>query len=292
MISRTLRHTLVGYAFLLPNITGFVLFTLGPILFSFILSFFDWNLFSSPVFVDTANYQTMVSSSGAQFWRHLGNSFFFLIVVPFQMALALLMAYLLNENLKGTFLFKLLFFIPIVLSAVSIAIIWEYILDTENGLLNMLISGLGGSRIAWLYDPSWIKPGVSLMVVWQGSAFSTIVYYAALQGIPDQLYEVATLDGASRWQQFRGITFPLLAPTHFFLGVTGVIGALQLFAPIYVMTHGTAGGAHNLIIEVYWKAYQQFQMGYAASLSWVLFLLIFILAGAYWKFLGKRAEYA
>jgi len=129
-------------------------------------------------------------------------------------------------------------------------------------------------------------------VVWQGSAFSTIIYYAALQGIPDQLYEVATIDGAGRWKQFWNITVPLLGPTHFFLGITGIIGALQLFAPIYVMTHGTAGGAHNLIIEVYWKAYHQFQMGFASAISWILFLLLFILSGIYWKYLGKRAEYA
>jgi multiple sugar transport system permease protein len=292
MKSRRLRHALIGYAFLLPNITGFLLFTLGPILFSFLLGFFDWNLFSTPAFVDLANYQTMFTSPGAHFWSYLGNSLFFLIIVPAQMGIALLIAYLINENLKGTILFKLLFFIPIVLSAVSIAIVWEYILDTENGLLNALLVGMGLSKIAWLYDSSWIKIGVSLMAIWQGSAFSTIVYYAALQGIPDQLYEVATLDGASRWRQFWGITFPLLAPTHFFLTITGIIGALQLFAPIYVMTHGAAGGAHNLIIEVYWKAYQQFQMGYASALSWILFLLIFVLAAVYWKYLGKRADYA
>jgi multiple sugar transport system permease protein len=292
MRNRTLRDALVGYAFLLPNIAGFLLFTLGPIVFSFVVSFFDWNLFSGPVFVDMANYEAMLTQAGTHFWTYFGNSAFFLIVVPVQMALALMMAYLLNERLKGTVLFKLLFFTPIVLSAVSVAIVWEYILDTENGLLNALLLVLGGAKVAWLFDAAWIKVGVSLMVVWQGSAFSTIVYYAALQGIPDQLYEVATLDGAGRWKQFWGITFPLLAPTHFFLGVTGVIGALQLFAPIYVMTHGTAGGAHNLIVEVYWKAYQEFQMGYASALSWILFVLIFILAGLYWKYLGKRADYA
>ena len=127
------------------------------------------------------------------------------------------------------------------------------------------------------------------MVIWQGSAFSTIIYYAALQGIPDQLYEVATLDGAGLWKQFWAITVPLLKPTHLFLGITGVIGALQLFAPIYVMTHGTAGGAHNLLVEVYWKAYHEFQMGYASALSWVLFFIIFTLSAAYWKAFGKRA---
>lgn len=292
MKNRTLRHAIVGYAFLLPNIIGFLLFTLGPILFSFLISFFDWNLFSTPIFVDTANYQRMFSAAGSHFWDYFSNSLYFLIVVPVQMVIALMTAYLLNENLKGTLFFKVIFFIPVVLSVVSISIIWGYILDTENGLLNQFLALLGMQRIAWLFDASWIKLGISLLVVWQGSAFSTIIYYAALQGIPDQLYEVATLDGASRWRQFWNITLPLLAPTHFFLGITGVIGALQLFAPIFVMTHGTAGGAHNIIVEIYWKAYHEFQMGYASALSWILFILILVLSAFYWKYLGKRSETA
>jgi multiple sugar transport system permease protein len=204
--------------------------------------------------------------------------------------LALTAAYFLNVNVKGSLFFKVFFFLPVVLSIVSVAIIWTYILDTENGLLNLTLALAGVTKIAWLYDSSWIKIGISFLVVWQGSAFGTIVYFAALQGIPDQLYEVATLDGAGRWRQFRSITLPLLAPTHFFLGITGVIGALQLFAPIYVMTHGTAGGAHNLIVEVYWKAYHEFQMGYSSALSWVLFIIIFLLSVFYWKYLSKRAE--
>ncbi len=292
MKNRTLRHALIGYAFLLPNIVGFLLFTLGPILFSFLISFFDWNLFSTPVFIDAEHYERLFFSSSTHFWEYFGNSLFFLVVVPAQMAIALITAYLLNENLRGSLLFKIIFFVPVVLSVVSIAIIWGYVLDTQNGLLNALLTALGGKKIPWLYDAAWIKIGISLMVVWQGSAFSTIIYYAALQGIPDHLYEVARLDGAGRWREFWSITVPLLGPTHFFLGITGVIGALQLFAPIYVMTHGIPGGAHNLIIEVYAKAYQEFRMGYASALSWVLFLLLLILTAIYWKYLGKRSEYA
>jgi multiple sugar transport system permease protein len=292
MITRSLRHSLIGYGFLLPNIIGFLLFTLGPIVFSFFISFFNWDLFARPVFVDTANYETIFTAPGARFWSYLGNSLFFLIVVPVQMAVALVTAWLLDQNLKGTLLFKVLFFIPVVLSVVSISIVWEYILDTENGFLNQLLVFAGMGKVSWLYDPAWIKAGISLMVVWQGSAFGTIIYYAALQGIPDQLYEAAILDGAGQWAQFMRITVPLLAPTHVFLAITGCIGALQLFAPIYVMTHANAGAAHNLIFEVYWKGYHEFTMGYAAALSWVLFLLVFILTGMLWKYFGRRTDYA
>jgi multiple sugar transport system permease protein len=292
MTRRTLRQSVTGYAFLLPGLIAFILFTLGPILFSLVISFFDWNLFSGPVFVDTANYDAILTSPGAQFWTFGGNSLFFLLVVPLQMAIALAAAYLLNEDVKGTILFKVLFFIPVVLSVVPVSIIWAYILDSEHGLLNSLLGLLGAGKIAWLFDPSWIKPGIALMTVWQGSAFSTIVYFAALQGIPDQLYEVATLDGAGRWKKFLNITLPLLGPTHIFLAVTGVIGALQLFAPIMVMTHGNAGGALTLIVEVYTKAYQEFRMGYASALAWILFIGIFIISSLYWKFHRRSADYA
>jgi len=290
MRNSSLRHALVGYSFLLPNLVGFALFTLGPILVSFLLSFFHWDLFSSPIFVDTAHYTRMVLDEGSHFWEYTGNSLFFIIVVPLQMGLALLTAYLLNLHLRGTLLFKVIFFLPVVLSAVPVAIIWEYILDTEHGLLNLLLGQFGVSHIPWLYDAAWIKPGISLMVLWQGAAFCTIIYYAALQAIPEHLYEVATLDGAGTWRQFWSITMPLLRPTHVFLGITGIIAALQLFAPIYVMTHGIAGGAHNLLIEVYWTAYHRFQMGYASALSWVLFMIIFVLSLLYWTSLGKRAS--
>jgi len=289
MSTRTLRHALVGYAFLLPSLAGFALFTLGPIVFSLLLSFFHWNLFSRPIFVDMANYLRMFADPSSKFWDYTVNSLFFLLVVPFQMGLALLSAYLLEQRLRGTFAFKVVFFLPVVLSAVPVAIIWEYILNTEHGLLNVALGQLGIPSIPWLYHSGWIKPGISLMVIWQGAAFSTIIYYAALQGIPSHLYEVATLDGAGAWRQFWSITMPLLGPTHLFLGVTGVIAALQLFAPIYVMTHGTAGGAHNLLIEVYWTAYHRFDMGYASALSWVLFLMIFGLSFLYWKSFGHHA---
>ncbi len=292
MNRRTFRQALLGYSFLLPNLIGFLLFTFGPILFSFIIGFFNWNLFSSPIFVDAANYQKMIGSDASHFWEYFGNSIFFLIIVPFQMAIALATAFLLNENLRGSLIFKALFFVPVVISAVSIALIWGYILDTENGLLNAILGYFGAAKIPWLYDHFWVKIGISLLVIWQGSAFGTIIYFAALQGIPDQLYEVATLDGATRWKQFWNITVPLLGPTHFFLGITGIIGALQLFAPIYVLTHGTAGGAHNLIVEVYWKAYREFHIGYASALSWVLFVLIFALSALHWKYFSRRAEYS
>jgi multiple sugar transport system permease protein len=292
MTGRSFRRSVTGYAFLLPGLVGFTLFTLGPILFSLVMSFFDWNLFSGPVFVDAANFDAILSSPGTKFWSFAGNSLFFLAIVPLQMAVALAAASLLNEDPKGAVMYKVIFFIPVVLSVVPVAMIWAYLLDTEHGVLNGLIGALGGERIAWLFDPAWIKPGIALMAVWQGSAFSTIVYFAALQGIPDQLYEVATLDGAGRWNKFLNITLPLLGPAHVFLAVTGVIGALQLFAPIMVMTHGNAGGAHNLIVEVYTKAYQEFRMGYASALAWILFLVIFIISSIYWKFHRRSADYA
>ena len=286
------RQTVTGYAFLLPGLAGFLLFTLIPVLGSFLISFFDWNLFTSPVFVDTANYARIFSGAGSRFGAYAGNSLFFLNVVPLEMGVALAAAYLLNERPAGTLLFKVMFFIPVVFSAVPVAIVWGYLLDTEHGLLNNLLALAGIGKVPWLYDPVWIKWGISLMTVWQGSAFGTIIYYAALQGIPDQLYEVARLDGAGRWAAFRGITLPMLLPTHIFLGVTGVIGALQLFAPIVIMTHGNAGGAHTLMIELYTKAYQEFAMGEGAAIAWILFAVIAAASAIFWRLTAWRGDHA
>jgi len=291
MTKAAFRRARTGYAFLLPGMAGFVLFTLLPVLASLVISFFDWNVFASPVFVDTANYTRILASGGSSFGAYAGNSFFFLLVVPLEMAVALCAAYLLNERPAGALLFKILFFIPVVFSAVPVAIVWGYLLDTEHGLLNGFLALAGAGKIAWLYDPAWIKWGIALMTVWQGSAFGTIIYFAALQGIPDQLYEVARLDGAGRWAAFRGITLPMLLPTHIFLGVTGAIGALQLFAPIVILTHGNAGGAHTLMIELYTKAYQEFSMGEGAAISWILFALIAAASAIFWRSAVRR-DYA
>ena len=292
MIRAASRQALTGYAFLLPGLAGFLLFTLIPVLGSFLISFFDWKLFSSPVFVDTANYARLLTSAGSRFGAYAGNSLFFLIVVPLEMGVALTAAYLLNERPAGTLLFKVMFFIPVVFSAVPVALVWGYLLDTEHGLVNNLLALAGTGKIAWLYDPAWIKRGIALMTVWQGSAFGTIIYYAALQGIPDQLYEVARLDGAGRWAAFRGITLPMLLPTHVFLAVTGVIGALQLFAPIVIMTHGNAGGAHTLMIELYTKAYQEFSMGEGAAIAWILFAVIAAASALFWRSTAWRGDNA
>ena len=286
------RKAATAYAFLLPGLAGFLLFTLIPVAGSFLISFFDWNLFASPVFVDTANYTRILAAAGSRFGAHAGNSLFFLLVVPLEMCVALAAAYLLNERPPGTILFKVMFFIPVVFSAVPVAVVWGYLLDTEHGLLNGLLALAGGGKIAWLYDPAWIKWGIALMTVWQGSAFGTIIYFAALQGIPDQLYEVARLDGAGRRSAFRGITLPMLMPTHVFLGVTGVIGALQLFAPIVIMTHGNAGGAHTLMIELYTKAYQEFAMGEGAAIAWILFAVIASASALFWRLAAWRGENA
>ena len=292
MTKAAFERTATGYAFLLPGLAGFLLFTLLPVIGSFLVSFFHWHLFASPVFVDTANYARLLTAEDSRFAAYAGNSLFFLLVVPLEMLVALAAAYLLNERPAGSLLFKVIFFIPVVFSAVPVAIVWGYLLDTEHGLLNGLLAIMGAGKIAWLYDPTWIKRGIALMTVWQGSAFGTIIYFAALQGIPDQLYEVARLDGAGRWAAFRGITLPLLAPTHIFLAVTGVIGALQLFAPIVIMTHGNAGGAHTLMIELYTKAYQEFSMGEGAAIAWILFAVIAAASALLWRSTAWRGENA
>jgi ABC-type sugar transport system permease subunit len=209
------------------------------------------------------------------------------------LALSLFLALLVNVKLRGISLFRTIHFLPVIASMITVALLWEFILDKDFGLLNSFLAWLGFSKVDWFGNSLAAKIGISLMLIWKSAGYNMLIYLAALQGIPEQYYEAMQIDGANRWQRFKNVTFPLLAPAHFFLLVTSVIGTFQLFGPIYVMTKGgPVTGTWTLIFEVYWKAYQEFEMGYAAAVSWVLFLLMLGITLVQWKFIGKKVHYA
>jgi multiple sugar transport system permease protein len=290
--SRQARHAAIGYAFLLPNLLGFVIFLAGPILFSFLLSFFRWNIFAQPVFVDLANYARILFDPESGFWLYLGNTLFFMLGIPIGLAFSLVLALLVNQRLRGITIFRTLYFLPVVASMITVALLWEYILNREQGLLNQLLGLFGIKPLFWLGDPLLAKIGIMLMLIWKTAGYNMLIYLAALHGIPEEYYEAARMDGAGRVGQFLNITFPLLAPANFFLLVTGVIGTFQLFGPIYVLTDGGPGkGTWTLLWEIYWKAYREFNMGYAAAVSWILFALMFVVTLIQWRYVGRRVEY-
>ncbi len=290
---RLLKDNLTGYAFLSPNIIGFVIFMLLPVLASFVLAFCEWNLspISSPEFVGLRNFITLFSD--ADFWRFLSNTLFYMLGIPVGMATSLLLAILMDRKLKGILFFRAVYFMPVITSIVAVALIWRWIYNPNYGLINIFLRNIGISNPPkWLQSVSWAKPAIMILGIWKGAGYNMLLYLAALQGIPNQLYEAADIDGANSWRKFRHITFPLLAPTNFFIFIMSVIGGFQIFDIIYVMTDhgGPAGSTASIVHYIYMNAFKWNKMGYAATISWFLFIIIFIVTLFNWKYGSKKVE--
>ena len=290
--SRTRRDQWIAYGFLLPNIIGFLLFMLGPIVASLVMSLFRWDIFTAPTFIDWDNF-IEIFSRGSGFWQYLGNTLFFTISVPLSLALALFLAVMLNQPLRGMGFFKTIYFLPVVSSAIAVAIIWQWLLNKDFGVINALLVNLRLAPVDWLGSPLMAKLSIVLMSVWKGLGYNILIYLAALQAIPGELYEAAHLDGAASGRRFLHVTLPLLGPAHLFLFVTGFISTFQLFGPIYVMTQGgPLKGTWSLVYEIWWKAFREFRMGYAAALAWILFALIFVVTLVQWRYAGRKVHYS
>ncbi len=286
--------------FLLPNLLGFLLFTLAPIGVSFALSFTNWDLLTPPTWAGLDNFTSLLGfhlQSGRwqpndpNFWYYLGNTFFLLLGLPLTMAGSLALALLLNHKLRFINIFRLIFFLPSILAGVAIFYLWKWIYNPDFGLINVALSSIGIDGPKWLTDVHWAKPALIIMGVWLGAGGqSMLLYLAALQGIPRDLHEAAAIDGANTWQRFRTVTWPGLAPVTFFIFVMGIIGGLQGgFEAAYIMTSGGPDGATTTIgYYIFSKAYEQFQMGYAASIAWILFLIVFGVTLLNWRF-GKKS---
>lgn len=284
------KEYLPGYLFLSPNLVGFLIFVLLPVGASGILSFYSWDLFGIPKFVGLANYLQLLRD--ARFWEYLLNTLFFLLGIVPGMLLALVLAVLLNQKIRGVVAFRTMYFLPVVSSMVAVALVWRWIYNPDFGLLNAGLKMIGiESPPDWLSDTRYSKPALLLVTIWKGLGYNMLLYLAALQAIPDFLYEAAEVDGASSWHKFIHITLPLLAPTHFFLLVMGIIGTFQMFGEIFVMTKGgPAGSTTTLVYYIYQYAFQWFQMGYASAISWVVFAFTFTAAMVQWKYLARMRE--
>jgi len=297
------RSNLIGFAFLAPNMTGFLVFTLIPVTAAFGLSLFEWNLFQPPQFVGLRNFVDLLGISrdeagwycnDPRFWKFLGNTLFLMVNIPICMAASLFLAIVLNQKIKGRVIFRTVFYLPTICSGIGIMLLWMWVFNPEFGLANSVLKVVGVKGPLWLKSYHWAKPSIMLMGLWGAmGGTSMILYLAGLQGVPPQLYEAAEIDGASTWQQFRHITFPMLTPTTFFIFITGVIGGFQGgFQAAYVMTQGGPDGATSTVsYYIYNHAFQWFNMGYAAAISVVLFGLVFVVTLVNWKFGGKKVNY-
>jgi len=272
-----------AYLFLLPSFAGFLIFVAIPVVASLALSLFEWSLLSSPEFVGFKNY-TQLLSSDLVFRKVLFNTFYFIVtIVPLQLAFGLLLAVALNQGLRGLEVYRLIYFMPVVTTIVAAALVFQWFFNRDFGILAAAIwelsaeTGLPIRPPDWLNDPDWAKPAVVILTLWKNTGFTMVIYLAALQGVPAELYDAAKVDGASAWQRFRSVTFPMVSPTTFFLMVIQMIGAFQLFSEAFVMTQGgPANATLTIVYYIYQMAFEFQRMGRGAAVAWVLFIFIFI----------------
>jgi len=265
------------YLYLLPTIIGLALFSAGAVAASFLVSFTQWDMVTEPRWVWLDNYSALLESE--LFWEVFWNTLAFAaLAVPLSIGGSLALALLVNTRVRGIVVFRTAYFLPVVSSMIAVALVWSWILNPEYGLLNYLLRETFGIRgPSWLDSTTWALPAMVLVTVWKGLGYSMVIFLAGLQGIPEELYHAATIDGAGRWRQFRHITLPMLSPTTFFVLVITLINSFQVFEQTYVLTKGgPANATLTLSYYIYQNAFQFFQMGKASALAYVLFALVFI----------------
>jgi multiple sugar transport system permease protein len=274
---RARRQALIAYAFLAPSLLIFLVFRHGPAAASLILGFFDWSLVDAPRFVGMANYMTLTRDT--VFWRALTNTATFtLMAVPCDVAIALALAVLLNQRLPGLRLFRLAFFLPVVTATAIVSIVWGWLYQ-PTGIVNGLLQLIGVPGVNWLVDPRSALPAIAIMAVWKHTGFNMLILLAGLQGIPRELEEAARMDGAGRWAVFARVTMPLLRPVIVLATILTTIGSFQVFDAAYVMTNGgPAYATTTLVFYIYQNAFEQYRMGYAAAVAFVLFVIVLIVS--------------
>jgi ABC-type sugar transport systems, permease components len=285
------RKYAAPYAMISPFYLLFLVFGLFPILFSIYLSFHAWDGLGEMKYVGLRNFRNLLAND-PDFWKSVGNTFviWFLSTLP-QLFLALVIAFLLNAAfMKFKDFFRAVFFLPNITSIVAVAIIFGSFFGTQFGLINSLFQALGLERIDWINDTFWVKVAISLMVIWRWTGYNAIIYLAGLQAVPGDLYEAATIDGASRTQQFFRITLPLLRPIILFTVILSTIGGMQLFTEPMILVGNTGGatkGGLTLVLYLYSQAFGNQLFGYASAIAWMLFLIIGVFSFLNWKFISK-----
>jgi multiple sugar transport system permease protein len=280
------RSSWLGFAFIAPNLIGFAVFTLLPLIFALAVSFAEWDVISGLDgirWVGFENFSTVLTDGN--FWHAARVTLIYVgVSVPLTTAAGLLIALALNGPVPGRALLRLIFFIPFIVNAVAISAVWILLYHPRYSPLNNTLRALGvDDPPLWLASSQWALPALIIMAVWGGCGYAAVIYLAALQSLPEDLYEAADLDGAGVFQKFRAITFPLITPTTFFLLVTGFIGASQSFGMINLMTRGGPGTSTTVAsYYVYQNGFQFYKFGYAAAIAWVMFAFVLLLTLVLW----------
>lgn len=265
-----------GLLYASPVIAGVVLFWIGPMLYAVFLTTQDWNLITAPHFIGLGNVRTAMHDP--VLWKSLGVTAYYTVVgVPIQLIAALALALLLNQEMRGRSVYRLVFYLPSITPIVASSVVFSQLFNTQFGAVNHVLGWFGISPVNWLFEPKWAVPALILMSLWFIGP-QMIIFLAGLQGVPQTLMEAATIDGASAWQRFRNVVVPMISPTILFNLIMGIIGSFQVFAQAFIMTNGGPEDATRfLVLYIYQNGFQYFKMGYAATISWLLFFIIVIM---------------
>lgn len=274
--SKLMRDDKWAWVMLIPSVVGFLMFMLIPMVATFVLSFMEYDMLDPPTFVGLANYIEMFHDETT--WQVTGNTVAYtLMTVPVGMVLALILAVALDQKIAFRRFYRAAFFLPSITSMVVVAIVWQWIYNPEYGLLNYILSFFGIAPKEWLISASTALPSLAIVGVWKRLGYDMLIFLSGLQGISTTYYEAAKLDGASKWQQFRYITLPLLTPTTFFVFVMAIINSFQVFDQVMLMTEGGPGRSSSVLVHyLYQNAFQYFKMGYACALAYLLFFIVMI----------------
>lgn len=280
------NKAIMGWVFILPALVGTFVFILIPVVFSFLLSFSDWDLLNPIKFVGLKNYLEIFSEP--LFGKILLNTFVYAISTSiFAVIIPLVLACILNSKIRGAEFFKTAYFLPFITPMIVIAIIWQWIFDPNIGVLNHFLH----LHINWLYDTNFAMPAMVIVSVWKLIGYNMVIFLAGLSGLSQSLFEAAKIDGANSFQTFKNVTIPLLSPTIFFVVVITCISSFQVFDLIYMMTQGGPLDSTNVLVyAVYKNAFEYFKIGQASAIAYVLFVIILVLTMIQWA-LRKKLVY-
>lgn len=280
----------VAFMFVILPVIGFLVFSLLPFLYSVYASLTDWNGLGRMNFIGLENFQKLVRDP--YFYQTMGNTIFLMIGIPIGLLVSFALASALSRGIKGTTIFRTVYYIPVISSLAAISILWQWAYNGDFGLINQVLDIFGIDGPNWLQNPATVKPAIILMTIWKGLGYSMLLYLAAIQSVPKTFYEAAELDGASSFQKFTNITWPMVRPVTFFLIVTNIIGGAQIFTEINIMTPtgGPKYSSATIVWYIWQKAFKNWQMGYASSMALVLAVIVFIVTAIqFW--MNSRSEY-
>lgn len=286
------KRNLTAYSFILPNFLGFAIFTLIPVIFACLLSFFNWDGSNPITFAGIDNFKRLFTDT--TFKIALKNTVVYSIAtVPLTLVASLGIAVLLNKEIKGKNIFRTIFFFPYVASLVAVAVVWNMIFNPSMGVINNFLTSIGiANPPGWTSSTTWAMPVIVFVSIWKNLGYYMVIYLAALQGIPKDLYEAASIDGASSWKQFKNITLPMLTPTTFFVTIMLTISCFKVFDLVYMMTQGGPGRSTTVLVShIYNTAFKEFSYGYSSAISMVLFAIVLVVTLIQFKGEKKWVSY-